>query len=163
MHHKMCVANTLLLMLFVSMDGGELSKIYAVDAFQPPRPPSFKANRVSLNSGWTNRPRWLQQLNLPSQEELLVLRSSSGKKSSLSMGGKATDLGASPRKTDSRSVREWLGLSEREIEKLRKPLTSASRRNLLDQRLDLLANGRTDSVLVREKERGRQGEIACQK
>ncbi|CAM9651392.1 unnamed protein product [Ectocarpus sp. 4 AP-2014] len=150
MDGKMGVLKTMLLLVFVSVDGGGLSKIYAVDAFVLPMPPSFSASRGILNSDCRNRPRWLQQLNLPLlllQDELLLPRSSPGKKSSLSMGGKATDLGASPWKTDSRSVREWLGLSEREIDKLRETLISASRRNFLDQRLDLLANGQTDSVL----------------
>ncbi|CAN0046136.1 unnamed protein product [Ectocarpus fasciculatus] len=145
-HHKICVANTLLLLVFVSIDGGGLSETYAVDAFV--HPPTANPGMLSSSRGCRDRPRWPRQLNLPWQDELLLLlRSSAGKKSSLFMGGKATDLGASPRKTDSRSVREWLGLSEREIDKLRKPLASASRRNLLDQRLDLQANGQTDSVL----------------
>lgn len=44
-------------------------------------------------------------------------------------------------------AREWLGLSEREIEKLRKPLGVSAGRNL-EERLNLPADGRSDSVVV---------------
>ena len=69
---------------------------------------------------------------------------------SSSLAGKRADLGASTRKTDSRSVLEWLGLSPREVERLRKPL-GVSSSALLEERLALRADGQTDSVAVREK------------
>lgn len=68
---------------------------------------------------------------------------------SSSLAGTRSELGASSRKTDSRSVLEWLGLSPREVERLRKPLGRAFSARL-EERLALLADGQTDSVAVRE-------------
>lgn len=74
------------------------------------------------------------------------------RKSRSSMSGKRSELGASPRKTDSRSVLQWLNLSPREVERLRKPF-GRSFSALLEERLALEADGRSDSVAVREREK----------
>eukprot|EP00903_Cladosiphon_okamuranus_P019595 g18022.t1 len=75
---------------------------------------------------------------------VIGVRESSSRSSSC-LAGKRSELGASTRKIDSRSVQEWLGLSPREVERLRKPLgPSLSPR--LEERLTLLADGQTDSV-----------------
>lgn len=68
--------------------------------------------------------------------------------SSLSMG-RRTELGASPWKTDTRTVQEWLEFSERELRKISKVLGSPRTGHDLEERLGLLADGKTDSVVVR--------------
>lgn len=72
------------------------------------------------------------------------IRSNNGNHHQLSMGGR-TELGASPWKTDLRTVQEWLQFSDRELAKLNKALPRPD----LEQRLGLLADGQTDSVVVR--------------
>lgn len=69
--------------------------------------------------------------------------------SSLSMG-RRTELGASPWKTDSRTVQEWLEFSERELRKIEKVLGPPRTGLDLEERLGLLADGKTDSVVVRK-------------
>lgn len=63
--------------------------------------------------------------------------------------GRRTELGASPWKTDTRTVQEWLEFSERELRKISKVLGPPRTGRDLDERLGLLADGKTDSVVVR--------------
>lgn len=60
-----------------------------------------------------------------------------------------TELGESPWKTDDRTVRQWLDLSDRELGKVRDGLSSRQRGDVLDEHLDLLADGKTSSIVVR--------------
>lgn len=63
--------------------------------------------------------------------------------------GRRTELGASPWKTDTRTVQEWLEFSERELRKISKVLGPPRTGRDLEERLGLLADGKTDSVVVR--------------
>lgn len=57
------------------------------------------------------------------------------------------ELQVSPRETDGRTVQEWLQFDEQELGKIRGALQSV-RACDVDERLGLVADGKTDSILV---------------
>lgn len=58
-----------------------------------------------------------------------------------------TELEVPPRATDDRTVQEWLQFDEQELDKIRSTLQSV-RACDVDERLGLVADGTTDSILV---------------
>lgn len=60
---------------------------------------------------------------------------------------RGTELQVSPRETDGRTVQEWLQFDEQELSKIRGALQSV-RACDVDERLGLVADGKTDSILV---------------
>lgn len=98
------------------------------DSSWPARPPSSLSTRVKS-------PRHAAQHGYKLSSLLMARR---------------TALGASPWKTDDRTVGEWLGFTDRELRRLRAALGPRSKRpgRDLDERLGLVADGKTDSVVV---------------
>lgn len=58
-----------------------------------------------------------------------------------------TELEVSPQETDGRTVQEWLQFDKQELGKIRGALRTV-RACDVDERLGLVADGKTDSILV---------------
>lgn len=105
---------------------------------RPSQAPHLQVRSMLLSKSYSVQSRsqkclqWMQRC-WPVEKSLLARR---------------TELGESPWKTDNRTVGEWLELSDRELRKLRAALPSSQRGEFLDKRLELAADGKTDSVLV---------------